>query len=238
MKSNGKLSEIRMTTSFSKFLLFAIFMLIGYSARSQHFELMAEPDITLNYDPDNRWSYNFEIANRNLAAVDDDGSTGVQHVEISHFTSYEVGFYSKLSLGIRYRFREMFDESRHDEVRITEQFGLSKNYNRVKVAHRWRFEQRLRGNTTFRTRYRFSVQFPLNGDRVDASEFFMVGDTEALWSLGKYEKPDLEHRFGLALGNKIFQNTNADVGLEYRLGNYLLQSEHSLFITAGLTIDL
>ena len=228
-----------MTTSFSKlFFLFLLFFCLQNVAAQENFSSFLEPDISINLDRPNRWSFNFGIANRNGIYSNQESEFDTEFIELSHFSSYEVGFYGKVSLGIRYRFNEMFDENAHDEVRITEQYSRSRNYNALKVAHRFRFEQRLRSNTVYRTRYQFSIQLPLNGERVDQQEFFVKADTEALLSLSKTTKPGLSQRFGLALGRELSESVIADFGTEYRFDDYNLNTGHELFFLLGLTFSL
>lgn len=228
-----------MITSYSKYILAVIFCLISFISSAQsELSIYAEPEFSVNLDSPNRWFFNFGIGNRNLVMEDEQGKFDARHLELSHFTSYEVGFYSKLSLGLRYRFREIFEDSQHDEIRITQQYSRSRKFDLIKIAHRVRFEQRFREKTSYRSRYEFSVEFPLNGERIDKNEFFMVTDTEALWSIGKAQKPSLEHRLGISVGNEIFNNTKADIGLEYRLDDYNNDPSSELFITAGVSLSI
>ncbi|MCB7481663.1 DUF2490 domain-containing protein [Christiangramia sediminis] len=224
--------------SSKKFLLLPFLLLSGLLFSQEDFSVYAEPEFSLNIESDSRWSYNFGVGNRNLILQNETDQLRVQHLELSQFTSYEVGFYSKLSLGLRYRFREVFEDSREDEIRITQQYGRSRKFNRVKIAHRIRFEERFREQTSFRSRYEFSVEFPLSGDRVDEKEFFMVTNTEALWSMGKQQKPSFEHRFGISVGNELFRNTKLDIGLEYRLDDYTQATTHELFILTGINLSI
>ncbi|MBZ9729591.1 DUF2490 domain-containing protein [Salegentibacter sp. JZCK2] len=232
-----------MTTLYSKkssFLFFLIFVFLGIqnTKAQENFSMLIDPDFTINIDPDSRWSYNFNLSNRDIIYEDGEYNFDAKHLQLSHFTSYEVGFYSKLSLGIRYRFKEIFDKDIQDEVRIVEQFGHSRKYNSLKVAHRARFEQRLREITTYRTRYRFSVELPLSGQRVDPNEFFIIGNTEALFSVGSEERPKLEQRFSLALGNEIWAKTKATLGLQYRYEDYTGNPASELFITSEVILSL
>jgi len=220
--------------------IFLIFILLGAQnlKAQENFSMLIDPDFSVNIDTQSRWSYNFNISNRDL--IYDDGAYDfeAQHLQLSHFTSYEVGFYSKLSLGVRYRFKEMFEKDDQDEVRIVQQFGHSRKFNLLKIAHRARFEQRLREITTYRTRYRFSVELPLSGQRVDPSEFFIIANTEALFSVGKEEQPKLEQRFSIALGNDIWEKTKATLGLQYRYEDYTGNPGSELFITSEIILSL
>jgi hypothetical protein len=216
------------------------FVLLNFQTlkAQENFSMLVDPEFSLNIDTPSRWSYNFGLTNRDIIYENEAYNFDAQHIELSHFTSYEIAFYSKVSLGIKYRFKEIFHKDQQDEVRIIQQFGNSRKFNLLKIAHRARFEQRFRENTTFRTRYRFSVELPLSGQRVDQSEFFIVGNTEALWSLGNKERPSLEQRFSIALGNDIWTNIKASLGLQYRYDDYTGNPGSELFITSEINLSL
>ena len=229
-----------MITSSSKNLVLFVFLaFMAFSTKAQdNFSSFLEPEISVNWNRPNRWSFNFAFGNRDILYENEETQFTVQHVEVTHFTSYEVGFYGKVSLGLRYRFREMFDDSNHNEVRIIQQYARERNYNRIAMAHRFRLEERLRDRTTFRNRYRLSVEFPLNGDRVDKNEFFLVTETEALWSLGKYEIPSFEQRFRVSLGQAISKDAKLQLGTEYRLDDYTNDTAGEFFIYTQLSISI
>jgi hypothetical protein len=220
--------------------LFLVFVLLGFQniKAQENFSMLIDPDFSINIDTDSRWSYNFNLSNRDIIYEDGDYNFDAQHLQLSHFTSYEIGFYSKVSLGISYRFKEIFDKDIQDEIRLVEQFGHSRKFNALKIAHRARFEQRLREITTYRTRYRFSAELPLSGQRVDQSEFFIIANTEALFSLGSEERPKLEQRFSIALGNDIWAKTKATLGLQYRYEDYTGNPASELFITSEIILSL
>ncbi len=220
--------------------LLLFFALVSYKkTRAQEdFSMLIDPEFSLNINTNSRWSYNFNFSNRDILFENKDYNFEAQHLQLSHFTSYEIGFYSKVSLGIRYRFKEIFDKDIQDEIRIVEQFGHSRKFNALKIAHRIRLEQRLREIITYRTRYRFSAELPLSGQRIDQSEFFIIGNTEALFSVGREERPKLEQRFSIALGNDIWANTKATLGLQYRYEDYTGNPGSELFITSEITLSL
>lgn len=229
-----------MITSSSKNLVLFVFLaFMAFSTKAQDdFSSFLEPEISVNWNRPNRWSFNFAFGNRDIFYKNEETQFTVQHVELTHFTSYEVGFYGKVSLGLRYRFREMFDNSNQDEIRVVQQYSRERSYNRVALAHRFRLEERFRERTTFRNRYRFSVEFPLNGDRVDKNEFFLVTETEALWSLGKNEIPSFEQRFSTSLGRSISRDMKLELGTEYRLDDYTNDTAGELFFYTQLSISI
>ncbi len=228
-----------MTISFSKFIFGLIFFLISSLVKAQsNFAIFTEPDISINIEQPNRWSFNFGIANRDLVYFKNEVQFKGRFLELSHFTSYEVGFYGKVSLGLRYRFNELFEYSSKDEIRLTQQYSRSRKYNAIKVAHRFRFEQRFRDITVYRTRYQFSIELPLSGERVDQKEYFLGMNTEALLSLTSKAKPAYGQRFGVSIGKEIAKGTKADIGTEYRLSNYTRNTVQGLYIIGGLSLSI
>src|SRR5690606_9936395 len=70
------------------------------------------------------WSMEAGLGNRGLFAEVENGETSGyqhQHVEINHFTNYRSSDLLVLGLGLRYRFKDIFDQSETNEIRIIEQ---------------------------------------------------------------------------------------------------------------------
>ncbi len=221
---------------FRKFLFIFLFSVLGFA---QETEFLFQPEIRLNYNPENRWSFNFELTNRNILGDTDESGFEAQHLEFSHFTSYESGFYSKLSVGIRYRNRELFDSSNSDEFRLTQQYSYQPAYNDIRLGHRIRFEQRFYDDeTVFRMRYRFGIDIPLRGLKLNNKEFYTAFTTETLYSLSKKSIPELDQRFTGSLGKKISDGFKLQLSLEYRLENYLNDLNNRFFIYTTALIDI
>lgn len=214
-----------------------LFLLIFFclDAKGQDFTPIHEPEIDLNWNLGNRWSMNAGFGTRHLI----DEEYDARQVEISQNTSYEVGFYSKVSFGITYRWRNTFNANRQDETLLIGQYAYSKKFNRLKIAHRFQSQVRLRENLTInRNRYRFSVELPLSGRKVDLKEFFLVGSTEALWSIAEKIKPEVGQRFSAELGYKLADNLQAMMGTQVRFDNYNQGVSRSIFFNTGLVISL
>lgn len=226
-----------MISCFFKKLLFIFFLpALGFA---QETDFLYQPEIRLNYSPENRWSFNFEVTNRNLLGSTDESSFKTQHLEFSHFTSYESDFYSKLSLGVKYRNRALFDSSSSDEFRLTQQYSYQPFYNQVNLGHRIRFEQRFYDDeTVFRMRYRFGIDIPLGGLQLNNKELYTAITTETLYSLSKKSIPELDQRFTASLGKKISDGLKLQLSLEYRLENYLNNLSNRFFIYTTALIDL
>jgi len=229
-------------TSFSKLLLSVFFLFISYTGYSQtNFTGYINPEISINISNESPWSHSFGIAQRDVVYTDYENINDFnkeldfqyKFLELNHYTSRQIGFHSKLSAGIRYRF-----EDGKNETRIIEQYAYSKKIGRIKIAHRLRLAQRYREIATFRTRYRFSVEFPLQGDKVNPKEFSLVTSTEAVWEMGKKERPNLGQRFAAQINYRLFENTRLNLGLEYRHRDYTHSPYVEVFLLSGLKISL
>ncbi|HEA28804.1 MAG TPA: DUF2490 domain-containing protein [Leeuwenhoekiella sp.] len=218
--------------TFSCFRFFIPFFLVCMSVFSQKTDIYWQPEVVFNYSPPSRWSFNFELTNRNLLNNTQSAASSFkeEHLEFSHFTSYESGFYSKLSLGVRYRNRDWLDPERGNEFRLTQQYNYSKPYNQLRLGHRVRIEQRFYENeTVFRTRYRLSADLPLQGLTLNLYEFYVLITTEVLYSLSAKTAPELDQRFTTGLGYQLTNSLTLQVSIEYRHENYLNGASRRVF---------
>ena len=163
----------------------------------------------------------------------------VQHLEFSHFTTYESGFYGSISLGLRYRNRDWFDPSRSNEIRLTQQYNYARNYNQYRLGHRVRVEQRFYENeTVYRARYRANLDFPLQGLRLDNGEFYAAVGLETLYSISAQEQPDLNQRLTLTLGNQLSGTLKLQIAAEYRKDDLTINQENRVFFYTAAKIKL
>jgi hypothetical protein len=221
--------------------LYFLFLLLPISGlfAQEEFSAFYEPELSVSFKQDtSKWSYNFALSNRNAVYENEDSQFHALFLDFQHFTNYEVGLYGKLSLGLKIRSLEIFDETAHDEIRLTGQYGYSRKYNNLKIAHRLRFENRFEDVTSYRTRYRFSVEFPLSGVKTNRNEFFLGLKTETLFSFGEFMVPELDQRIGADLGYQLFEDTEISLGLEYQYDDYLHDPEPELFVLTGVSISL
>lgn len=219
-----------MNSIYFKYFLF--FFIIPLSAFCQKTYTYWQPELSFSYSPASLWSFNFEFTNRNLLNNDKsvEPSFKGDHLEFSHFTSYESGFHSKLSLGIRYRNRNWLNSERGNEFRLTQQYSHSKTFNQFRWGHRVRFEQRFyESETVFRTRYRIALDFPLQGATLNIYEFYAVITTESLYSLSAKGAPDLDQRLTFGLGYQLTEALKLQIGAEYHYENYLNGANGRIF---------
>lgn len=148
--------------------------------------------------------------------------------DLSFLTAKKIGIHEHVAFGYLIRFKE--NEVIH---RTIQQFIFSKKNNGLRLAHRVATDQTYSSSeeTTFRLRYRIATEIPLNGDTVDPTEWYIKLNHEYLQSLqnGKY---DLETRLIPFFGYMLSPKHKVEVGLDYRLNNFLSGTPSHRFWTS------
>jgi hypothetical protein len=181
-----------------------------------------------------KWTMEVGVGNRGLLQERENGEqvSGYehQHLELNYFANYNLREASVLSLGLRYRFKELFDDSETNEFRIIEQLEL-KPLNSA-LSHRFRLEQRFREEVTHRGRYELGFSTPIN------DELSFEAATEALYSVTVHFKPEAEQRFSIGLKNSSFKDLDLGLSVEYRMENYARDLAHEFFLGTGVSLSL
>ena len=217
-------------------LFFSLFLFSSFSVFSQE-AILWEPEFEVDISTETLWSYSFGLANRGILVETIDGEKqsnySIEHIELNHFTSYGAWENAALSLGLRYRFREAFNDRREDELRFIQQISSKHSNEFLGWSHRGRFEQRLRSSETiFRFRYEFGLSKQLN------RHFSLKLATEALYSISPQSKPAPEQRFELGVNNSTFGDWDFYLGAELRSDNYIRNPENELYILTAATLNL
>ncbi len=197
-----------------------------------------EPDISLNYEVSKNYGHNFKVSQRSYLYEDDFGFRARQ-LDFSHFSSLKIGFDQSIALGIQYRFREVFENNQENELRFTQQYNIKKQRGAVRFGNRLRFEQRINPSLTIhRFRYRFALDFPLHGEKLDIGEAYFIVSTESLVSVAKSKYPEYDQRVTVNVGWLLKEKTKIQTGLEYRVEDYTNDSKNVLFATTSLVLNL
>lgn len=106
--------------------------------------------------------------------------------------------------------------------RSLQQLSTVRRYPAFKLAHRLATDQTFEADapTEYRLRYRLAMEVPLNGQALDAREFFLKFSHEYLSGLegGEY---DLEVRGLCFLGFSLTTRRKLELGFDYRLSAFL-----------------
>lgn len=221
-------------------ILFPAFLYLANSqttlAQSTPRSYLWEPEFDVTLPSQNDWQFTFGLANRYLFYSELNEERLIekdqQHFEINQFTTYKTSRNAAVSLGFRYRFREIFEDSRHDELRIIEQLSYKHRGVFLTPAHRIRFEQRFRDLTIFRLRYRLGISQPLN------DQFDLGLSTEFLYSMVKDLRPETDQRFTIKIGNSSFKNLDLSAGVELRREDHTGAPSSEFYILTGASLQL
>lgn len=222
-----------------KKLLITILWLIPLIAVTQEkLNILGESAYAINHNISKKYSINLALRSRYFLYTNATLQYQQQQVDFYHFSTFNLDYNHKVSLGIYYRNRDSYN-SGSNELRITQQFNYTKQFLGVRYGHRLRAEQRiLETRTIFRQRYRFAVDFPLNGEKLDIGEAYFISTTESLLSLSKPAKPEVDLRVTAQIGWQITQNLKLQTGLEHRLEAFNLTTKHNLFLMTSIFLKI
>jgi hypothetical protein len=223
-----------------KHVLALVFYLIGLNAFSQNsFKSLGESSISLNHKISKEYSVNFAFRSRHFLYTNQGLHYKQQQMDVYHFSTFKLNFSHKLSFGVYYRNRDWFEASGSDELRFTEQFNYIKQRLGVRYGHRLRTEQRiLDTKTIFRQRYRFAVDFPLNGEKLDIGETYLVNAAEGLLSLSEFGKPETDIRISAQIGWQIHENLKLQTGLEHLLEAFNPVAKNNVFVLTSAILKI
>jgi hypothetical protein len=107
------------------------------------------------------------------------------------------------------------------------------------MGHRLRAQQRIQpSRTVHRFRYRFALDGPLEGDKLDVGEAYWIGSLESLLSVGKGIKPQHDIRATSWVGYLWSEGLKIQGGAQYRQEDYTGDSTPVLFFLTSLVVFL
>lgn len=161
-----------------------------------------------------------------------------QQIDFFHFSTFNLNTANKLSIGFYYRNRD-WSNSGSDELRFLKQLDFIKQKTSIRYRHRFRLEQRIFNNfTAFRQRYRFAVDFPLNGDAFNIGTTFFTGTLEGLFSLSKNRAPLVNKRTSAKIGWQLNSDLKLQTGLEYRFESFNINAKNYLFLLTSAVLKI
>ncbi|MDF0707219.1 DUF2490 domain-containing protein [Muricauda sp. 81s02] len=198
-----------------------------------------QPQFAINYHVAGSYSHNFSIANRNYIFADEEFTLKGRQLDVAHFSQLKIRDNQSIALGIQYRFRNNF-ENRENELRITQQYNFTNKPFAVRYGHRFRTEQRItKSLTTHRFRYRFAMDFPLMGEKLDPGEPYFVGSIENLLSVAKQNVPQYDTRLSGQIGWQLYGGFKFQMGIEYRMEYFTSNfPQNILFLLTSAQLSL
>lgn len=191
-----------------------------------------ESNAAFNYNLGS-WKMNTSVGHRTITReVEGSRSTQMTFAEINQFVTRKVS--PKISLSVGYKYRDL-NGSSIAENRLTQQVAYTHQNNSVRLLSRLRAEQRFRDTFAHRYRYRFSVDFPLNGEKLDTREFYLVSSNEVLFESTQGENT-LDNRLSIGTGYVISNACKVQVDFTQRFEDLNSSLSQISFITTSLIL--
>lgn len=221
-------------------ILFLVSVLLAGSLWAQEdFLGFVEPNFAVGYSLSPTISQNASIRQRSFFYRDGASGLEARQLDLTLFTRYKWSAGQSASFGIQYRFRDIFEPSSENELRLTEQFDLSYRPYIIRVGHRFRLEQRIFSSlTVHRLRYRLALDGPLQGSQTDVGEFYWIGSLEPVLNLAKGQSPVYNLRFTGWIGYQASPGLRFQLGPEYRWISFTEDSIDVLLILASCVLTL
>ena len=222
----------------SYLLIFAVLIFAADSGNAQSFYRVGTmPSVNINYGLKNNRALHFKVESRLMFQSGQFGRDPVNDFDyllsdISMIVSKKTGIKTNFAGG--YLIRILENEAIH---RTIQQFSIVRQFNSFRLAHRISADQSFNLNQNevfklkyiaYRLRYRIAAEFPLNGQSVDAREFYLKINNEYLYGWQNSEN-DIEIRVVPLLGYNFVDNSKLELGLDYRLDSFLNSTPRNSF---------
>ena len=201
-------------------------------------EILGQPKMAIHYPVGKNLSQSFALVHR-AYLCQDNWTYNARHFEASYFSTLAIGHLSKISLGLKYRNLDIFENGGQNEVWITHQFTYASRKRVARFGHRARIEKRFKGSrTSFRLRYRFAVDFPFQGQKLDVGEFYGITSLEPLHSFENKRNPEYDFRLSTGLGKLVKKGVRAQFLLDYRWIDIFEKKDAQIFLLMDVHFHL
>jgi hypothetical protein len=219
-------------------LIFPLLLLTAKNGNTQSiYRVGSMPSVNINYGLKNNWALHFKTESRLLFQSGQFGKEPVRDFDyllsdISMVVSKKTGLNSNLGGGCLVRILE--NQAIH---RTIQQFSIVRQFNSFRLAHRFSADQSFNLNPNdefklkyvqYRLRYRIAAEFPLNGQSVDAREFYLKVNNEYLYGWQNSDN-DIEIRIVPLIGYNFVDKSKLELGLDYRLDSFLNAATRNSF---------
>lgn len=197
-----------------KFLLLILISLSPLLTYAQS-EWIWNPEVSYSWKSSDRVSYTTKLSVFNNLAELDNNSV-LSFFEPQFLMSYGISTRIKMGGGYYYRWSQPLLSGHRYEHRLLQQIGYISYIGDRRLAHRLRLEQRIRSSSyQNRIRYRLSYDFPLQGERLDPGENYIVLKNEMMTAFNA-ATGDAENRFSAGLGWFANNNYKFELNFQYR----------------------
>lgn len=226
--------EVQTILNTKCFFIIVALIASGYPVFCQDtYELGLLPAINLNKRWQSSWNLNVKIESRQLLK---EGlfseavpvSYTYELTDVATVLSKKIGFQNNLAGG--YLFRLRGDDWFH---RTLQQYSITSRGEGLRMGHRVAADQTFSLNESpeFRFRYRITLEKSLNGQSIDAKEFYVKLNHEYLWRITQ-SNSSFETRIVPLLGYEVDHANKVEFGLDYRIAPLFESSlNHRFFVS-------
>ncbi|MEX0844038.1 MAG: DUF2490 domain-containing protein [Balneolaceae bacterium] len=219
-------------------LLFLTTGLITTTTVAQTTDWIWEPAFSYSWKQNDRLGYTAKITMFN-SLQDLDNESAIRYIEPKFTFAYSTSPRVKLGGGYYYRYASPLISGYQYEHRFLEQIGFVTFIGDKRIAHRFRAEQRVRSSSyQNRLRYRLSYDFPLEGEKLDAGEKYLILKNEMMTAFNK-DAADAENRASVGLGWFVNQKQKFELGIQYRTQDIFSEGgiSHLMLISTGFYLN-
>jgi hypothetical protein len=222
--------------SIKRIIILTVFLLAALSFKAQQADFYWEPKFSVSKTINSMWRMQGAVVLRQL--VDNDPVI-LQKMESA--ISFDRSLFNASKIGGGYLFGgdDLFRPEIENEHRFMQQYAFYINFLKYRLANRIRTEQRIYSDGyKNRFRYRVSIDFPLNGDRLNVKEAYFLASNELLMNATE-QNQDFENRIGLGIGWKLEKINKIQIQLQHRYTKIGLPLEsHAVFLASAFYFKL
>ena len=204
-------------------LLFVFFLmvLLLQSWLIAQVPVMWEPDLSLSGKWKGQWTWNAKFSSRiglgQFGEVSYPDAGRLKHIDAQGFINRQLVGSRRIALGFLYRVEDPFEQSKA-EKRINWQYSFRTPARQLLLVHRIRIEQRFFDESfQHRARYRISAERPLQGDKLDSKEFYLIAGSELLASSDeRFSNFRIDNRTGIGIGLLFANEHRLQIELQHR----------------------
>jgi hypothetical protein len=199
-----------------KFILLILFSTAPLFVFAQsETEWIWNPEVSYSWKASDRLAYNTKLSMFNNGGEFGNRSW-LSFLEPQFVVSYSLSTRMKIGGGYYYRWSEPLLDNYRYEHRFLQQIGYISYIGDRRVAHRLRLEQRIRSSSyQNRLRYRLSYDFPLQGERLNPGENYLILKNEMMTAFNA-DEADAENRVSIGLGWFVSNRYKFELNLQYR----------------------
>ncbi len=197
-----------------------LFACAGLHAQSP-WQLGFLPEVTVSHKLSDGWKVTGQIESMQQGwrgTFGEEGEADYHYIrtDLTTVASYKWHPLWSLAGGFLYRFTEGVTVQR-----FLQQVAAVQRFERLRLGHRLRTDQTFRNEAPeYRLRYRLSAEWPLQGSRVDAKEWYLISSVEQVGSW-QAQSFDWEQRLVSSLGYYFDDSHKLEVGFDYRWDQFL-----------------